>query len=206
MKYFIKVIAALIFLVPLIQGCNQTEENNQEFTIEQTEYSKEAPGKWQAVSENHDLYIEILKDKTKNRKSGIRDFPDEWSLAVFSYNNSALCTCAYMQLQRIPCSHVLAVCSNNNACVESYVVASMYFCSEYYRHAYAMEFRPILDQCSWPPWESPIMIPSYVQKQPRKPKTKRIRNTMDKFSGTRHRCGGCRQYDHSIRTYTLGWT
>jgi len=71
------------------------------------------------------------------------------SFQVTLTESGPTCSCGYIDAHHIPCSHVLAVCSNRHANIHTSRIVSEYLTTQAYRKAYAPIFFPILDERFW---------------------------------------------------------
>uniref|UniRef100_A0A2N9F1B3 SWIM-type domain-containing protein n=1 Tax=Fagus sylvatica TaxID=28930 RepID=A0A2N9F1B3_FAGSY len=110
------------------------------------------------------------------------------------------CTCGKWQMFKIPCSHLIACCSDQHINV-------MQFIDPCYRlteqlACYSRPFEPVKDELYWKPIEGPTLRPDpTMARQKGRPKSTRIRNEMDwRESQPKPRCGICQVEGHNRRT------
>ena len=119
---------------------------------------------------------------------------------IYLNGEETKCSCAYMQLRRVPCSHVLTVCSQTYANIHTASLVDRHFQSSAYREAYTSVFHPIPDKRYWPERVSLYMLPPTEIRKYCRPKSTRIRNEMDENSGRRVRCRICKELGHNRST------
>ena len=120
------------------------------------------------------------------------------------------CTCRKWEANKIPCSHLIAVCAKYNHDATKFM-DRFYRVEERY-HSYKPIFQPLKDRLEWPePQERRIMMPNpRLIREKGRPKSTRIRNEMDDDNrelptslwienGPKSKCGLCHQEDHNRR-------
>ena len=120
------------------------------------------------------------------------------------------CTCRKWEANKIPCSHLIAVCAKYNHDATKFM-DRFYRVEERY-HSYKPIFQPLKDRLEWPePQERRIMMPNpRLIREKGRPKSTRIRNEMDDDNrelptslwienGPKLKCGLCHQEDHNRR-------
>ncbi|CAH9095161.1 unnamed protein product, partial [Cuscuta epithymum] len=97
------------------------------------------------------------------------------------------CTCKKMEIYKIPCSHVLAVCRQRSLSYAPFV--DKFFSSDQYAATYHRVFKPIPDRDYWPNYNGPEIVhdPSMLRAKGR-PKSTRIKNEMDEGPRGTVRC------------------
>ena len=121
------------------------------------------------------------------------------------------CTCGKWEANKIPCSHLIAVCAKYNHDATKFM-DRFYRVEERY-HSYKPIFQPLKDRLEWPePQERRIMMPNpRLIREKGRPKSTRIRNEMDDEdrelptllwieNGPKLKCGLCRQEGYNRRT------
>ena len=120
------------------------------------------------------------------------------------------CTCEKWEANKIPCSHLIAVCAKYNHDATEFM-DRFYRVEEWY-HSYEPIFQPLKDRLEWPkPQERRIVMsnPRLIREKGR-PKSTRIRNEMDGDdrelptslwieNGPKSKCGLCHQEGHNRR-------
>ena len=120
------------------------------------------------------------------------------------------CTCRKWEANKIPCSHLIAVCAKYNHNATEFM-DRFYRVEEWY-HSYKPIFQPLKDRLEWPkPQERRIVMsnPRLIREKGR-PKSTRIRNEMDDDNrelptslwienGPKSKCGLCHQEGHNCR-------
>ncbi|XP_072087956.1 uncharacterized protein [Arachis hypogaea] len=99
-----------------------------------------------------------------------------------------------------PCCHAIACCAQSRLDWATYV-DEVYSMSEVFK-VYQMSFAPCIPEGLWPPYDGLIVIPDPNMRRARegRPRSTRIRNTMDEADTSRpKRCGLCRQPGHTRR-------
>ncbi|KAL0008791.1 hypothetical protein SO802_010293 [Lithocarpus litseifolius] len=120
------------------------------------------------------------------------------------------CTCGKWEANKIPCSHLIAVCAKHNHDATEYM-DRFYRVEERY-HSYEPIFQPLKDRLEWPePEERRIVMPNpRLIREKGRPKSTRICNEMDDEdrelptslwieNGPKLKCGLCRQEGHNRR-------
>ena len=121
-----------------------------------------------------------------------------------------ICTCGKWEANKIPCSHLIAVCAKYNHNATEFM-DRFYRVEEWY-HSYKPIFQPLKDRLEWPkPQERRIVMsnPRLIREKGR-PKSTRIRNEMDDDdrelptslwigNGPKSKCGLCHQEGHNCR-------
>ncbi|CAH9125927.1 unnamed protein product [Cuscuta epithymum] len=104
-----------------------------------------------------------------------------------------------MEIYKIPCSHVLAVCRQRSLSYAPFV--DKFFSSDQYAATYHRVFKPIPDRDYWPNYNGPEIVhdPSMLRAKGR-PKSTRIKNEMDDGPRGTVRCGRCHQTGHNRAT------
>ncbi|XP_020111290.1 uncharacterized protein LOC109726214 [Ananas comosus] len=110
------------------------------------------------------------------------------------------CNCGEFKLTGIPCSHILAVCSNSQLRIDYHSLCSHWYTVECYRQTYAPLFHPVPDRRYWPRPMGPPIVPPPVRRKKGRPRSTRIRNIMDATSGRRTKCSICKQHGHYRNT------
>ena len=113
-------------------------------------------------------------------------------------------TCGKWEANKIPCSHLIAVCAKYNHNATEFM-DRFYRVEEWY-HSYGPIFQPLKDRLEWPePQERRIVMPNpRLIREKGWPKSIRIRNEMDDDdrelttslwieNGPKSKCGLCRQ-------------
>ncbi|XP_030922939.1 uncharacterized protein LOC115949803 [Quercus lobata] len=121
------------------------------------------------------------------------------------------CTCGKWEANKIPCSHLIAVCAKHNHDATEYM-HHFYRLEERY-HSYEPIFQPLKDRLEWPePAERRTVMPNQrLIREKGRPKSTRIRNEMDDEdrelptslwieNGPKLKCGLSRQEGHNRRT------
>lgn len=112
------------------------------------------------------------------------------------------CTCNKLQLWKIPCSHVIAVCNLMRLDPRSYF--SKYWTVDVSLKMYGSKtFRPVRDQPYWLPYNGQRILPNRDRLRGKgRPKVTRIRNEMDEWVESRpaQTCGLCGQQGHNRRS------
>nr|POF02057.1 b3 domain-containing transcription factor vrn1 [Quercus suber] len=114
------------------------------------------------------------------------------------------CTCGKWEANKIPCSHLIAVCAKYNHDATEFM-DRFYRVSERYQ-SYEPIFQPLKDRLEWPePAERRKVMPNpRLIREKGRPKSTRIRNEMDDEdrelptslwieNGPKSKCGLCRQ-------------
>ncbi|CAH9140986.1 unnamed protein product [Cuscuta epithymum] len=106
------------------------------------------------------------------------------------------CTCQKLNIYKIPCSHILAVCRHHSLSYDAFV--DKFFSSSEYAASYKRVFKPIPDIAYRPTYTGPRVVhdPSMIRAKGR-PKAKRLRNEMDEGPKGTVRCGKCKQTGHN---------
>lgn len=93
--------------------------------------------------------------------------------------SAGTCTCNKMQQWRIPCSHVIAVCSKMAMDATQFIGYVWRLDSNIAMYS-SVPFVPLHDKSYWPPYEGPIILPPEDRLRGRgRPKVNRLRNEMD---------------------------
>ena len=121
------------------------------------------------------------------------------------------CTCGKWEANKIPCSHLIAVCAKYNHNAMEFMDCFYYV--EERNHSYESIFQPLNDRLEWlEPTERRIVMPNLrLIYEKGRPKSTRIRNKMDDEdrelptslwieNGPKLKCGLCRQEGHNRRT------
>ncbi|XP_068638416.1 uncharacterized protein [Aristolochia californica] len=87
------------------------------------------------------------------------------------------CTCTHFQMEKIPCTHAIAVCRKNN--FDFNQLCGHWYTTKAYRRTYAMRFYPPKDKLYWPNTGVRV-VPPIARKQPGRPRSVRVRTEMDK--------------------------
>ena len=88
-------------------------------------------------------------------------------------------TCGKWEANKIPCSHLIAVCANYNHDATEFM--DHFYCVEEWYHSYEPIFQPLKDRLEWSELEERRIVmpnPRLIQEKGR-PKSTRIRNVMD---------------------------
>jgi hypothetical protein len=93
------------------------------------------------------------------------------------------CACQKIQFTGIPCSHVMAVCRERNFDENEYV--SSYYSSQYLASTWGEFFHPKGNQCEWPPYDGPRILPERRLIRVGRRKQNRIPMGMDGMQGRR---------------------
>ena len=120
------------------------------------------------------------------------------------------CTCGKWEANKIPCSHLIAVCAKYNHDATEFM-DRFYHVEERY-HSYEPIFQPLKDRLEWSePQERRIVMPNpRLIREKGRPKSTRIRNEMDDNdrelptslwikNGPKSKCGLCHQEGHNHR-------
>nr|POE69063.1 hypothetical protein CFP56_78762 [Quercus suber] len=120
------------------------------------------------------------------------------------------CTCGKWEANKIPCSHLIAVCAKYNHDATEFM-DRFYRVSERYQ-SYEPIFQPLKDRLEWPePAERRKVMPNpQLIREKGRPKSTRIRNEMDDEdrklptslwieNGPKSKCGLCHQEGHNRR-------
>ena len=118
------------------------------------------------------------------------------------------CTCRKWEANKIPCSHLIAVCAKYNHDVTEFM--DRFYRMEERYHSYKPIFQPLKDKLEWPePQERRIVMPNLrLIREKGRPKSTRIHNEMDDDNrelptslwienGPKSKCGLCRQEGHN---------
>ncbi|XP_072062285.1 uncharacterized protein [Arachis hypogaea] len=111
------------------------------------------------------------------------------------------CDCGYFQALHYPCCHAIACCAQPRLDWATYV-HEVYTMSKVFS-VYRMGFLPLIPEGLWPPYAGPTIVPDPSMRRARegRPRSTRIRNTMDEADTSRpKRCGLCRQTGHTRET------
>jgi len=123
------------------------------------------------------------------------------------------CTCNKWQIYHYPCSHLLAVCSNENIPYARFV--DPFYFMEQYKLSYQPSFRPVAPQRNWRPWSGKKLVPDpSLKRGDGRPKSTRIQNEMDNPSQgertdnpskekRRKTCSVCKGVGHNRLTCVL---
>nr|XP_023873083.1 uncharacterized protein LOC111985661 [Quercus suber] len=120
------------------------------------------------------------------------------------------CTCGKWEANKIPCSHLIAVCAKYNHNATEFK-DRFYRMSEWYQ-SYEPIFQPLKDRLEWPELAErrKVMPNPQLIREKGHPKSTRIRNEMDDEdrelptslwieNGPKSKCGLCRQEGHNRR-------
>ena len=120
------------------------------------------------------------------------------------------CTCGKWEANKIPCSHLIAVCAKYNQDATEFM-DHFYGVEERY-HSYEPIFQSLKDRLEWlEPRERRIVMPNpRLILEKGRPKSTRIHNEMDDNdrelptflwieNGPKSKCGLCRQEGHNRR-------
>ena len=120
------------------------------------------------------------------------------------------CTCRKWEANKIPCSHLIAVCAKYNHDVTEFM--DRFYCMEERYHSYKPIFQPLKDRLEWQePQERRVVMPNpRLIREKGRPKSTRIRNEMDDNdrelptslwikNGPKSKCGLCHQEGHNHR-------
>ncbi|KAG5512739.1 hypothetical protein RHGRI_038847 [Rhododendron griersonianum] len=111
------------------------------------------------------------------------------------------CTCNKIQLWKIPCSHVIAVC--NKMHIDPLDYFGKYWTVDTTIAMYgSLSFKPLPDQAYWPSYDGPRILPDKERLRGRgRPKVNRIRNEMDDLIEHQppQTCSKCGQQGHNKR-------
>ncbi|XP_020250107.1 uncharacterized protein LOC109827508 [Asparagus officinalis] len=110
-------------------------------------------------------------------------------------DHTCTCTCNVPQLQLIPCSHVVAACSDlqGGARISHYEFVDAWYSAYNYQQTYKECFRPPYDSRHWTQ-DGPRILPPLYKRSAGRPRSVRIRNSMnDGREGARRRnkCSRC---------------
>ena len=122
----------------------------------------------------------------------IHYFGDEFTVKIDG--NHCSCTCNIPLLQHLPCAHVMAACSAvaKGAKRAHHDFASNWYTVQSYHAAYTPEFHPVRDKRYWPQPSGPMVFPPQARRAPGRPKSTRIKGTMDEGQSSRsNRCSKC---------------
>lgn len=111
------------------------------------------------------------------------------------------CTCNKWQIYHYPCSHLMAVCSNENLEYEQFV--DKFYSSQEYYASYQPSFHPVPDESYWRPWHGKKLIPNAELKRGEdRPKASRFHNEMDNPSQVKRKskCSLCHGESHNKRS------
>ncbi|XP_029150788.1 uncharacterized protein [Arachis hypogaea] len=111
------------------------------------------------------------------------------------------CDCRYFQALHYPCCNAIACCAQSRLDWAMYV-HEVYTMSKVFS-VYLMGFLPPIPEGLWPSCTGPTIVPDPNMRRARegRPRSTRIRNTMDEADTSRpKRCGLCRQTRHTRRT------
>ena len=89
------------------------------------------------------------------------------------------CMCGKWEANKIPCSHLIAVCAKYNHDATEFM--DHFYCVEERYHSYEPIFQPLKDRLEWPePQERRIVMPNpRLIREKGWPKSTRIHNEMD---------------------------
>ncbi|CAH9110476.1 unnamed protein product [Cuscuta europaea] len=109
------------------------------------------------------------------------------------------CTCQKLNIYKIPCSRILAVCRDRSLSYDAFV--DTFFSSAEYAPSYKRVFKSIPDIAYRPTYIGPRVVhdPSMIHAKGL-PKAKRLRNEMDEGPRAAVRCGLCKQTGHNMMT------
>ncbi|XP_071699061.1 uncharacterized protein [Rutidosis leptorrhynchoides] len=109
------------------------------------------------------------------------------------------CSCGIWQHQRLPCSHVIFVCSHLNEDINKCM--NKKYTNPTWREQYSHHFNPLRDASYWTHIQWNIMAdPSRLIKHRGRKQSKRIKNQMDEREKQKPRCGICRVEGHNRNT------
>ncbi|XP_025675688.1 uncharacterized protein [Arachis hypogaea] len=143
-----------------------------------------------------------------NSEFTVSEITPTGSFSLGSYKVSLrdqTCDCGYFQTLHYPCSHALACCAYSRLTWQPYVHQVYHLNSVF--SVYQMEFTPPILEGFWPPYDGPTVIldPTKRRASERRPKTTRIRTSMDEADpNSPKRCGLCRQPGHTVRSCPQG--
>ncbi|KAH7854428.1 hypothetical protein Vadar_013718 [Vaccinium darrowii] len=121
--------------------------------------------------------------------------------------NEGTCTCNKLQQWKIPCSHVIAICTYHNLDPLQYF--SDYWKLESNIAMYSsLPFQPVYDEEYWPNYFGDTIVPDKDRLRGKgRPRYNRIRNEMDDFAESqpsqKQSCKLCGQVGHNRRTCPL---
>ncbi|XP_078171452.1 uncharacterized protein LOC144565535 [Carex rostrata] len=113
---------------------------------------------------------------------------------------SSICVCQAFRLIGLPCSHMLACCSDQWHKTNFHTLCNDWYFTEMYRNAYSIQFHPVPDKRFWPSIEGPTVLPFALRKKKGRPKSTRIHNSMDVRETTvttKRKCGHCKELGHN---------
>ncbi|XP_024156583.1 uncharacterized protein LOC112164579 [Rosa chinensis] len=117
------------------------------------------------------------------------------------------CTCRMWDLSGVPCKHAVSAIYNNRADPEDFV-ADCYL-KKTYLNIYSNLIKPVNGMEMWTRSEEPPILPPQYSRQPRRPRTKRIRDLSEKLAaqGTKLgrvqrslKCSNCQRVGHNVKT------
>ena len=104
--------------------------------------------------------------------------------------NRPTCSCNLLQLQKLPCVHVITACALDCANISTYILCAQWYTEDNYNKIYAGPFHPVLDKRYWPGRSGPTMLPLEVRRPPGCAPYVCIRGHMDEGCEG-HRCNIC---------------
>ena len=120
------------------------------------------------------------------------------------------CTCGKWEANKIPCSHLIAVCAKYNHDATEFM--DHFYCVEERYHSYEPIFQPLKDRLEWsePQERRIVMLNPRLICEKGRPKSTRIHNEMDDNdrelptslwveNGPKSKCGLCHQEGHNHR-------
>jgi len=133
----------------------------------------------------------------------IHYFGDEYKVTIEGNNYSS--TCNIPLLQKLPCAHVMTVCSAqaSGANRAHHDFASQWYTIDSYKGAYKPKFHPMHDKRYWRAYNDQPILPPTVKRQPRRPRSTRIKGTVDEGRSFKlSRCNKCRSHGHNRKRST----
>ncbi|XP_078164967.1 uncharacterized protein LOC144559730 [Carex rostrata] len=112
---------------------------------------------------------------------------------------SSECVCQGFQLTGLPCSHMLACCGEQWHRADFHTFCHDWYFTDMYRNAYSIRFHPVPDKRFWPSIEGPTVLPPALRNKKGRPKSTRIRNSMDvreEIGTTKRKCSHCSELGH----------
>ena len=128
--------------------------------------------------------IEIIQNRPKPISFTVR-LNDWW------------CDCGHFQASRLPCQHVIAVCSFGHMPLSKFI--NPVYSLDYINWAYQVQFHPLQNEDYWLTYTGPNFIsdPQTRRKASRQPTTTRIHNEMDHpITDKPKKCYYCRTEGH----------
>ncbi|XP_078170359.1 uncharacterized protein LOC144564632 [Carex rostrata] len=113
--------------------------------------------------------------------------------------SSSSCVCEVFRLTKLSCSHMLACCGEQWHKTDFHTLCDDWHFTEMYRNTYSVRFHPVPDKRFWPSMEGPTMLPPALRNKKGRPKSTRIRNSMDvreTTGATKHKCSHCSVLGH----------